>query len=408
MGAIGGMQVGSKASKQREEPVPGVPGLRKITYPSGKAVWYFRFDDPVTGKRGIVRLGDLNSVPYMAAVAQANALSVGIKHRRSPKSSRMTLNVNFARHYLPSAKLKKVSWPDDASRYKHHIGPVFGETALGDLTKLAIKRHIESLRQSGQLSNASCNRVLMLIRAICRQAVETEFLTVNPTDGLRATREDNARRRVLSHAEMARLFVALQAATPHLRFLALLLIYTAIRIGEALGARFSDVDEVRGILRLPRTKAGVAQEVHLSAQAQAVIADLKALRRNDYLFPAIRGEGAMHRPVKAFKKVLVQAGIDDFTFHGFRRTAATEALNCDGVTLMDVSKMLRHQSSRTTEKFYIVTSDQRLRHANESVGSRLQLRLLAGGNGPQSVTKLLPSVISRSLGKVCFVYGRRA
>jgi integrase len=89
-------------------------------------------------------------------------------------------------------------------------------------------------------------------------------------------------------AFMARLKDAPGAAAKALAFL----ILTAARSGEILGARWDELDEAAAVWTVPagRMKAGKAHRVPLSAPALAILAELRAARRNDhpFVFPGQR------------------------------------------------------------------------------------------------------------------------
>jgi integrase len=104
------------------------------------------------------------------------------------------------------------------------------------------------------------------------------------------------------------------------------LMLTAVRRGEALGARWQDIDLDQCIWTIPasQTKANREHRVPLSAASLAVLHSLAALRRDDLLFP-----GAVHnRPLApvALRRCMPPGQ----TLHGWRscfRTWAAEAAN---------------------------------------------------------------------------------
>lgn len=46
-----------RPARQSERAVPGIPGLRIATYPSGRRTYIYRFRDPVTGRKTCKTLG---------------------------------------------------------------------------------------------------------------------------------------------------------------------------------------------------------------------------------------------------------------------------------------------------------------------------------------------------------------
>ena len=67
-------------------------------------------------------------------------------------------------------------------------------------------------------------------------------------------------------------------------------ILTAVRSGEALGARWEEIDFEKKLWRIPahRMKSGVEHVVPLSEPALAILVEMYALRESEYVFPGQR------------------------------------------------------------------------------------------------------------------------
>ena len=95
-------------------------------------------------------------------------------------------------------------------------------------------------------------------------------------------------------------------------------ILTAARTGEALGARWDEIDFKQNIWMVPATrmKGGRAHRVALSRQALAVLNKLDTARAGEYIFPGQRPG----RPLSgmAMEMILRRMKIDGATVHGFR------------------------------------------------------------------------------------------
>jgi integrase len=94
-------------------------------------------------------------------------------------------------------------------------------------------------------------------------------------------------------------------------------ILTATRSGEALAARWNEIDVDAKIWTVPpaRTKAAREHRIPLSDRAVAILQELAAAKTGDYVFP---GQGA-NRPLSgmAFEMLLRRIG-SPYTAHGFR------------------------------------------------------------------------------------------
>lgn len=95
-----------------------------------------------------------------------------------------------------------------------------------------------------------------------------------------------------------------------------LTILTAARTGEAIGARWAEVDLDNGIWTIPaeRIKAGKDHRVALSSAAVSLLRSL--LHRGEFIVPGLK-RGA-HLSSTAMENVLRRMKVKPFTVHGFR------------------------------------------------------------------------------------------
>ena len=98
-------------------------------------------------------------------------------------------------------------------------------------------------------------------------------------------------------------------------------ILTATRSGEALGARWEEIDPVTKVWSVPaeRTKSGRLHTVPLSARALAILAEMEPLRDGGgYVFPGQRAGQPLSS--MALEMLLRRMKIEGATPHGFRST----------------------------------------------------------------------------------------
>jgi integrase len=97
-----------------------------------------------------------------------------------------------------------------------------------------------------------------------------------------------------------------------------LLILTAGRTGEVLGAQWSEINLAERVWTVPaeRMKGGKEHRVPLSDEALQVLGVMSDTRVDEYVFPGRNGPlGPM-----ALRRVLASLGRDDISVHGFRST----------------------------------------------------------------------------------------
>lgn len=235
------------------------------------------------------------------------------------------------------------------------------------------------LRSNGR-STATINHYIKVVKALYNYAIHKKYLTDNPANEVRPYVVDE-KRRAYSPDEMTRILEAAtrieREARPQddiqrqARRLVLLLYYTAMRLGEILMLRW---DNIQGdLIRLERTETKQRREkvIPIGPEVRAVIDELAAERRNDYVLPLRRRSGNMvaawaDNPIR---KIREYSGIQDFIFHNLRHTASTLMISGAlgrGASLADVMKVLGHSKLDTTLK-YVHADQAQMKKAMDSI-----------------------------------------
>ena len=131
------------------------------------------------------------------------------------------------------------------------------------------------------------------------------------------------------------------------------IILTAARAGEAVGATWPEVDLDEGVWTIPgsRMKAGRVHRVPLSREAVTILARLAKLRSGAHVFPGLR-VGSRALSVRAILRALREAGEAKATVHGFRSTFRDWASERTPYP-RDVAEMaLAHAVGSATERAY--------------------------------------------------------
>lgn len=335
--------------------------------------WVLRFNDPLTNKPTCKTIEKASNTHLPEVIDRAFAMLDRLKVGRSPDESMITVGGYFDRHHYPWVLRTKLSAKDDLSRFNCHIRPKVGHLPLSTVRSHHLANLIEQLPT--HLADATRNQVIVLVKAILKKAVEHGLLESNPANHLKVRRIQNARQRVLDINEIRAVTAPVTSeSNPLPRLLNRFLLATALRLTEALTAKFSDVDTTNRFLKLRTSKNGKPRAVPLSEEALAVINELLVIRRNEYLFPG-RFAGHMTRPSGALKRMQAEAGVSGFCYHDFRRTACSIVINA-GLPLLDASRLLGHSSTAVTQVHYAVLHGDRL-HAAAALISDV-LRTAAG------------------------------
>jgi integrase len=88
-----------------------------------------------------------------------------------------------------------------------------------------------------------------------------------------------------------------------------------------------------------------------------ILESLPKVAGNPYVFPGkIEGQ-PINNPIKAFKRIIVRAGIESsFRLHDLRHTHASLIVN-NGGSLYDVQAALNHANSSMSERYAHLSSD---------------------------------------------------
>lgn len=182
-------------------------------------------------------------------------------------------------------------------------------------------------------------------------------------------------KRVLTDAEIASLLAKADGFRP----LVALLVFSGLRLGEALGLCWSDVGggyvRVRRQLGRDRKPAEIKtaagrRDVVLIPQLAAVLAAhrLASLHSgdSDYVFPAPDGSGRDHRSTaKGIERAVKRAKLGDgISAHSFRHTFASQLIVGHGEDPVRVSRQLGHTSPAFTAATYAHLFEQ-ARHADD-------------------------------------------
>lgn len=208
-------------------------------------------------------------------------------------------------------------------------------------------------------------------------AMEQRLVTKNPTQSCALPKVEHKEMKTLTADQLSTFFhEAKDSGVYELYYLDLA---TGLRRGELLGLKWTDVDLVRGVLKIqqaisrqngkvveaPLKTKNAYRTLPLSADAISVLKMQKnKVGSSEWLFPSPTGgpmspDSVLHM----LHRVLKRAGLPRIRFHDLRHTFATMALQ-NGVDVKTVSSMLGHYSAGFTLDTYAhVTTDAQLKAA---------------------------------------------
>ena len=223
----------------------------------GRQVWYGRYRESVFEKgqwKRILRNVRLGTTTELSTRRDAMMALARILREVDAESR--------AEAFLPAREFIEREWgprllptfkPSTQSSYRANLGryvfPWLGKARLVDLRKGEIQRWLSALSQNG-LSRQTVKNAWAVLSSALRTAVDWGYLKENPARGVRLpARQAKTRVFLPTPEQVAQILLEL----PEPAFtLALLLVGTGLRVGEAMGLRWEDVDFKSRMLSIQR------------------------------------------------------------------------------------------------------------------------------------------------------------
>jgi integrase len=272
-----------------------------------------------------------------------------------------------------------------------HIRPHFGaHIKVADVSFADLDRLHRKISKSG--ASYAANRVVAICSKMFALAVRWNMRDDNPARGIERNYEAK-RKRYLTGDELARLTAAL-AAHPSKQAANVfrLLLLTGARSGEAMSARWADLDLGAGVWAKPGSavKQGVDHVTPLSGPARQLLSEIRAEQtaRNrqlgTWVFPSSDSSiGHVIDVAKNWYAICKSAGITGLRIHDLRHSFASQ-LASGGASLPLIGALLGHSNPATTARYSHLFDDP-LRKAVERVGAIIDAAGKVSGPAPGPV-----------------------
>jgi integrase len=267
--------------------------------------------------------------------------------------------------------------PSTLDEYRYVIArvvePGIGSLWLGEVTASRLDRFVQAVLAERRYATAKLSR--SVLSGICGWLVRRGALVVNPVRELAPLELDRDRTaRALSLEEM-RGWLALLDADPLARRhdlpeLARFMLGTGLRLGEALGVTWADVDLAAGTIAVRRTIVRVAGQGLVAKRVKSRASE-RGLLLPPWCVDLLRARrvrlGAFEGPVfgdsrggwrdrsnggKAFRSVRGGSSFEWVKTHTYRKTVAT-LLDESGATARMITDQLGHSLVSMTQDVYL-------------------------------------------------------
>ncbi len=284
-----------------------------------------------------------------------------------------TFNV-LAAEYIKRHASQKKSGREDIRIIRKDLLKAFGHMRLTEIGRRDIIRLINEIKDRG--APIMANRTLALIRKIFNFGIDQAMLNVNPCSRINPPGKECQRERVLSGNEIQAFWQKLPETNinRHVQIALKLVLVTAQRPGEVIGATWEEFDLDTGWWTIPaeRSKNMFSHRVPLSPLALELIGRLE--RNSTCLFPTKRNihkhidVNVLGHDIRMNREVF---GIARFTPHDLRRSAASH-VSAMGVSRLVVAKILNHVESGITAVYDRYGYDMEKRAALDAWATKLE------------------------------------
>lgn len=211
------------------------------------------------------------------------------------------------------------------------VDPYLKNKKLSEIDTDLIDKIIDA-RRKGNLSNATINRLLEVIRAVLNNAFKKGWVTKTPCITLF---DEVERDRWLTKDEAERLLKELPS---HLSDMAIFTLLTGLRKSNVTGLRWKNVDLVKRHAFVPasQSKTNKAIPVPLSTEAIAIIR--KQIGKHIEFVFSYQGKVIKQCATAAWYKALKRAEIEDFHWHDLRHTWASWHVQ-NGTSLYELQRL---------------------------------------------------------------------
>jgi integrase len=229
------------------------------------------------------------------------------------------------------------------------IDEIFLNKRFSTFSQETLDGLVGTLRERGN-SNATINRKMAALSKLLRKACKMGDIYSLPE--FRRQKEKSGRIRFLEIEEEERLFAEIRLRSEHYWQLAIFLVDTGARLGEAIGLHWNDVHD--GTVTFWLTKSGRSRTVPLTQRVREILRSMERTKSG----PFGKIKQYQFRAVWHEAKGAVGLGADDeLVPHCLRHTCASRLVR-GGVDIRRVQMWLGHQTLQMTMRYsHLATHD---------------------------------------------------
>ncbi|HEJ0058082.1 TPA: tyrosine-type recombinase/integrase [Citrobacter freundii] len=344
-------------------------GLFLIVKTSGKKLWRFRYQRPITKQRTMMGLGAFPALSladarglradYLALLA--NGIDPQIQAEIAEEQQQIALDSIFStvagNWFIMKSKSVTEDYAKDIWRsLDKDVFPAIGSIPVQEIKARTIVEALEPIKARGALETV--RRLVQRINEIMIYAVNTGLIDANPASGVGMAFEKPKKQNMptLRPEELPKLMrsLAMSNLSVPTRCLIEWQLLTLVRPSEASGAQWAEIDLDAKLWTIPaeRMKAKREHIVPLSPQALEILDIMKPLSAHrEHIFPS-RNDPKQPMNSQTANAALKRMGYGGkLVAHGLRSIAST-AMNEQGFNADVIEAALSHSDKNEVRRAY--------------------------------------------------------
>jgi len=310
--------------------------------PSGRKTYVARYRTQ-SGTERLQKIARVTDIPIEAARAEAVRLFEAVHRGNDPLKERRAVRhperlCDVWERYIAEARAykKPKSVEFYSIQWRVHLSDRFGKMKAEEITSDDVKQFMIDY----QVKKPTANNSLQTLKSILN------FAKVKNNPCLKVSMyKINRQPRILSAAELKRIWEGLETFTDHFALLIKLLILTGARKNEIMKSRTEWVDLERKTITLPDSKTG-AKIIQLPKSACELLKDCHSRK---WIIQEPFTDLPLQHPSVSMRRLWQVTGIK-FKLKDLRSTYASRASR-KGVSIREIATLLGHRQLRTTSRY---------------------------------------------------------
>lgn len=344
-------------------------GLFLLVKTSGKKLWRFRYQRPVSGSRTNLSLGSYPALTLAAArqirdqhlTTLAHGMDPQQQQEQASEQRQIELDSIFSTVAANWFQLKSKSVTEDYAKdiwrsLDKDVFPAIGSIPVQEIKARTIVEALEPIKARGALETV--RRLVQRVNEIMIYAVNTGLIDANPASGVGMAFEKPKKQNMptLRPEELPKLMRSLVMSNLSVptRCLIEWQLLTLVRPSEASGARWAEIDLDAKLWTIPaeRMKAKREHIVPLSPQALEILEVMTPISAHrEHVFPS-RNDPKQPMNSQTANAALKRIGYGGkLVAHGLRSIAST-TLNEAGFNADVIEAALAHSDRNEVRKAY--------------------------------------------------------